>query len=468
VQECVWAAYSAGHLEALEPIFSLVSSWKPVLRERARIFVGVEDGLQLNHAVDDRGMSMGGFWTGAVDPANTSWVAQLMWLFYRHSGDTDFLADEALPFLLGAFRVFRGMMEDDGKVYRIPLSISPEYGAEGDDAWGADSSFFLANVHFLCETLERCRAILPNHPQLQDDSLFAEVSDVKARLPRYTADQVPGDAHISGPEIFLWEGQPLAHSHRHHSHLAGIHPFDVIDPADPEEAEIVHQSYRRWARMGMGEWSGWSMPWASILHARLGSPETAVLSLKIFREIFTMPGYATRHNSNGEGFTVLSGGDIMQLEAATAYAAAILELYVHTVRGRLRLFAGIPPSMPDVAFRGIHTEGGFVVSGRRRRRGTGNGSQEGPAEWVRIRSLRGEELRVELPWPRGARLIREAAPPANEGADPAPDVVGSAPGSGSATEHAIKAMDTATTYLGAVQVLTVQTEPGASYLLLPA
>jgi len=473
VQECLWAAYPAGHLDALEPIFSLVASWKPVLRERARIFVGVENGLQLNHAVDDRGMSMGGFWTGAVDPANTSWMAQLMWLSYRYSGDTAFLAEYAVPFLIAAFRVFRGMMEDDGTVYRIPLSISPEYGAEGDDAWGVNSSFFLANVHFLCETLERCRAVLPQHSDLQDEALFREVADVRERLPRYTAGRVPGDAHISGPEIFLWENQHLAHSHRHHSHLAGIHPFDVIDPADPEHAEVVRQSYRRWTRMGMGEWSGWSMPWASILHGRLGSPEMAVLSLRIFREIFTMPGYSTRHNSNGEGFTVLSGGDIMQLEAASAYSAAILELFVHTVRGRLRFFSGIPASMPDVAFRGIHTEGGFVVSGRRRDRSGGSRRQDENAlsaapGWIRIRSIRGEELRVEVPWPQGARLIREAAPPPDDAADPGPDAESPATHGGLLAEvPGSSTGDGPTATAGARRVFTAQTENGASYLLLP-
>jgi hypothetical protein len=382
VQECLWPAYASGLWETLQPLFDMLESWKPVLRARAKQFVGIEDGLQLSHACDDRGTTMGGFWTGAVDHANTSWVAQMMWLYYRYSGDRGFLERTAVPFLRGSFRVFYEMVERSGGRLRIPLSVSPEYGGEGDDAWGANSSFFLVNIRFLCETLEACRSLLPDSEFARDEALFQQLAEMAEGLPAFTTGGDPA-------EIYLWEGRPLAESHRHHSHLAGIYPFDTIDPSDADTADIVKASYRRWARMGMGIWSGWSMPWASILHGRLGSPEMAVMSLKLFREMFTMPGYGTRHNATGEGFTVLSGGDIMQLEAGIAYSAAILELCVSCIRGRIRVGAGLPASMPNVRFGGIYAEGGFRLSGKR---------VNGRFIEVTVDSLRGEELRMEPFW----------------------------------------------------------------------
>jgi hypothetical protein len=64
VQECYWPAYQGNRLAHLRPLFDMVWSWRAQLRENARLFVGIEDGLMLPHAVDDRGTNMGGFWTG--------------------------------------------------------------------------------------------------------------------------------------------------------------------------------------------------------------------------------------------------------------------------------------------------------------------------------------------------------------------------------------------------------------------
>lgn len=449
VEECLWAAFGSGHWDALGPLFETVERWMPVLRERARKFVGVLDGVHLPHAVDDRGMMMGNFWTGAIDPGNAAWVGQLMWLYYRYTGDTAFLEQRAVPFLAAAFRVFRAMMEDRDGELCIPVSVSPEYGADGNRAWGVNASYALAHAHFLAETLLRCRDILPHHPVSRDDSLFAAVSDTRARLPMFSVASATGDEHIAGNEILIWDGQFLEHSHRHHSHLVGVYPLDIVDPDDPELWEIVGTSYRRWVQRGMGEWSGWSLPWASILHGRLGSAEMAWLSLTLFGTIFTMPGFGTRHNSNADGLTVLSGGDVMQLDGAIGYAAAILELFVQEVRGQIRVFAGVPDSVASCSFAGIRAQGGFTLSGRR---------MAGMNQWVRVISHRGETLSMQSPWPEGCRLVVEPEPLA----DPmdAPDVTGA---------HVLLSVgdgadDTAPKPAPGI---TVATEPGRSYVVVP-
>lgn len=390
VQECLWPAYASGHHGSLLPLFTMLRDWEPVLRSRARSFAGVEDGLQLSHACDDRGTTIGGFWTGAVDHANTSWVAQMMWLYFAYTGDRAFLEDTAVPFLVGAFRVFQAFM--DRETGSLPVTVSPEYGGAGDDAWGANSSFFLANVRFLCEKIVESAAILPDHELFTDGRLVSDAERIRVALPLFTTGPHGGPqmdgASSTEREIYLWEGQPLAQSHRHHSHLAAVYPFDLVDPEDEETAEILSASYRTWARQGMGQWTGWSMPWASIIHGRLGNPEMAVLCLRILAEVFTMPGYATRHNAMHPGFTVFTGGDIMQVEAAIAFSAAVLELFVQNIRGTVRLFAGVPPSMPDCTFDSVWTEGGFCVSGVR----TG-----GEIRSIDIVSTRGGTLRLENP-----------------------------------------------------------------------
>ena len=64
--------------------------------------------------------------------------------------------------------------------------------------------------------------------------------DVEKRLPPYTADH-------SG--IMLFKGQRFVESHRHHSHMAGLYPFDTIDFSDPKTLRTVEMTYRNWTRM---------------------------------------------------------------------------------------------------------------------------------------------------------------------------------------------------------------------------
>jgi hypothetical protein len=291
-------------------------------------------------------------------------------------------------------------MDDD---YSLPVTVSPEYGGAGDDAWGANSSFFRANVRFLCETIAAAADHLPENDELA--SVRDAAADVAANTPLFTVGV--DTAGAGDPEIYLWEGRPLEHSHRHHSHLAAVYPFDMVDVEDPKFRDLLQVSYNRWVRLGMGEWTGWSMPWASILHGRFGSPEMAIHCLRIFADLFTMPGYGTRHNAVGPGFSVFSGGDVMQVEGAIAFSAAVLELFVQTARGATKVFPGVPPSVEDASFSGVHAEGGFVLSGAK---------VDGRVQRVTVESRRGEVLSLRNPWPGSTVVVEQQPAPGGENA----------------------------------------------------
>ena len=281
VQECYWPVCAGNHPELMRSLFDLVDSWEGRLRDYARTFVGVEDGRMLPHAVNDRCDNVGGFWTGSIDHGSTVWVGQLMWTYWRHTLDRGFLRDRAYPFLRGAMRVVEAMLEEDGGAYALPVSVSPEYGATGDG------------------------------------------------------------------EIALWAGQPLAESHRHHSHLAGLYPFDTLDAGwrgvGGRDAEAVRRSLRTWVRCGMGQWTGWCVPWAAILHARVGNGDMAETLLQIFARAFVTKGRASLHDAGFPGFTVFDGRrDVMQVEAAVGFAAAVQEMLLHTARLRPSVVASYP------------------------------------------------------------------------------------------------------------------------------
>ena len=396
VQECYWPAFAGNHLETLEPLERMLAEWQPLLRENAQKYVGIDDGLLLPHAVDDRGTCMGGFWTGQTDHGSTAWTAQLLWLRYRHSMDLEYLRETAYPFLRGALRTYEAMLEADGDQFCLPVGVSPEFGGAGAKAWGRNASFQLACVHFLCNALLQASAALG-----LDGDDQRRWRDVAHRLPL-------GSVGEGG--LQLWESLPLPESHRHHSHLAAIYPFGLIDPlgGDEDQRHLAATSLRRWTQLGTGQWTGWCVPWAAILNARAAQGDGAMLLLEAFRRCFMGAGHQTTHDAVVRGFTVRANNPtIMQVEAALGASAAVLELLAQTSApggGLLRIFGGAPrhhPAWRDVSFQGILADGAFLIDAKR---------EDGRTVEVRVRSRAGGPLRLADPFAESGVIERETSP----------------------------------------------------------
>ncbi len=374
VQQVYTLAFSTGKFEHLMPLFDMLESepFQKVMRENARNLFGIDDGLLMTHAVDDRGMQCGWMGAGAVlDFACGGWTAQLYWLYYKYTHDTDFLQKRALPFIRGVMRVFEETLEErDGKL-SIPLSISAEYGCTFkvkkngryvSQNTGRDPSYQLACMHMLADFLLEACEVTGEQPE-------AIWLDIKKRLPKYTLISETDEPHIA-----IWEDQDLDVCHRHHSHLACIYPFETLTDPTPEEAEIIENSIDHWILRGMGQWSEWCYPWAIIIHARLGFTESPLILFNIWKEIYLNEGLATVYLPRTRGITAHRRKDllkpketteIMQLDGTMGGATALLEMLAHQHGDTVYLFKGIPEKWQDVSFKNIHLPNGFTVSAKR-------------------------------------------------------------------------------------------------------
>ena len=351
VQECYSPAYRGGHFAHLKPLFKMVLSWRPRLRENARRFVGIEDGYTLPHSVDDRGVCIGGFWTGTIDHGSTAWVAAMMMRYYRYSRDLAFLRDSAYDFMKGAMNVYLAMMVEDGGHLALPLGPSPEWGgSHAKGSVGRNPSFQLAAAHRLARDLVDAAAALGEKPD-------PRWLDVMKRLPRYN----------EGPFGFrLFGEQELTESHRHHSHMAGLFPFDVVDLADPSAKSAVDRTYAKWRETGTSYWTGWCVPWAAVLELHVGNAEGAVDRLRAWENHFCDAGHGSHHNSVLDGFTKWTGGEsVMQMDGQCAATAAVLEMMAHEVNGKVEFFRGCPDSWREVSFENLALSDGTRVSARR-------------------------------------------------------------------------------------------------------
>ena len=350
VQECYSPAYRGGHFAHLMPLFKMVLGWRPRLRDNAKMFVGIDDGYVLPHSVDDRGVCIGGFWTGTIDHASTAWMASLMFRYVKYARDLAFLKSDAYDFMKGAMNVYRAMMEEKDGRLSFPLGPSPEWGgANPKGSVGRDPSFQLAACHRLAKDLIAAAEMLGEQP----DPMWL---DVEKRLPAYTADE-------SG--FLLFEGQSLVESHRHHSHMAGLYPFDTIDFGNVAAMRAANATYRNWVMRGTGLWSGWCVPWASILHTHFGHADAAADKLRAWDRYYTNPGHGSCHDAQTPGFSVMMGRDVMQMDGQCAAVTAVMEMMVHEVNGRVEFFRGCPESWKEVSFENIRLSDGMSVSGSR-------------------------------------------------------------------------------------------------------
>ena len=402
VQECYLPAYCGNHLAHLRPLFARIETWMPRLRENARLFVGIDDGVVLPHAVTDRGMAVTTeWWSGMIDHGSTLWVADMMWRHYAYGGSRDFLERTAFPFMTGAFNVLWKMLERDASgAFALPVAPSPEYRGAAYDAWGRNPSFQLAVARRVAEDLIAAADALGREP----DARWAELL---AKLPEVTTVGEGFDR-----EIAVWDGLALGESHRHHSHLAAVFPFDTIDCEAKEWRDLVARTFATWQGHGMGGWTGWCVPWASILQTRVGNAEAAEFLLETWDRVFCNEGHNTLHNPRFTGFSqfgcwrgimTASGGEalvdddlndeIMQLDASGAATTAVVEMLIHDRRGVARLFRGAPRAWNDCSFDRVLMPGGVLVSAARR---------DGRVTEIRFQAtVRDTVFRYESPWKPG-------------------------------------------------------------------
>jgi len=405
VQMCYWPAYKANRISHLLPMFEMVLSWRPLLRKIAHDFVGIDDGYMMPHAVDDRCTCMGSFWTGTIDHGCAAWIAQMMYQYYRFSGDVNFLREKAFDFMKGVFRVYEAMLEEHDGKYVLPVSVSPEYRGDRMNAWGVNASFQLAAIHRLVEDLQEAASVLGEKP-------LPSWLQVAGGLPKASLFGTPGEERIG-----LWDGTDLEESHRHHSHLAGLCPFDTIDYDAPEWREIVSRSIRHWIHQGMGMWSGWCMPWASMIHSRLHNGRMSELILEIWEHVFTNAGHGTLHDANFPGFSLLIGTDpltanqecslapdgrfeIMQMDAGMGAVTAVQDMLLHVRRGILQVFPGAPITWRHARFERMPGEGGVLVSAE---------WQDGRVLSFTVEAQRPGTWRFANPWPNRSLQIHSGS-----------------------------------------------------------
>jgi hypothetical protein len=400
IQQIYTLAFSIGKHDHLMPLFDMLDRCVELFRRQARAMVGIDDGILMPHAMDDLGQTCSGISAGvALDPAVSAWTAQLYWLYYRHSGDLNFLRRRALPFMTGVMNLFDAMIEWRDGVPSLPVAISAEYGVDlpggQRQRCGREPSNQFMAIHMLAQALIDAAAALGQAP----DPRWVRL---RQAAPPWTTIGEPGKERIA-----IWQGQDLDVSHRHHGHLACVYPFDTMQGMDDEARRVLHRTLERWLAIGMSDWSEWCLPWAAIIQARAGYRDGPGLLLKICRDLFINEGMATVYAPRFSGFTLhainrfpppLETNEVMQLDGAMAIATALFEMLVHTHAGVTRFFPAVPSAWREVAFDEIRLPGPLLAGGR---------MEGGQVTRIWLESRGDHALQLDVPGYRTMNLHRD-------------------------------------------------------------
>jgi len=300
------------------------------------------------------------FQNGALDPLAGAWMAMTLWRHYEFTGDRDFLDRCAYPVLKGASEFLLDyLVEDkDGALVVVPSTspensyIHPETGEALRITRGSTYHTTIVRVVF--------QAVIDGSRVLNRDVAFRE--ELEAALAKLPPFRVGKDGTIQEWIEDYKEREP---THRHVSHLIGLHPFSLITPSDPALFEAADKTIER---RGFGGDVGWSNAWKSCFFARLRNGDQAqwYLNRLIGRNAFP---------NNFAG------------------ATGIAEMLLQSHDGTVHLLPALPAAWKEGSVSGLRARGGFLVD---------IAWHDGQVTSYRIEATRRATLKLDA----GARLIQ--------------------------------------------------------------
>ena len=377
-----WPAEVCNLSELHQPLFDWAEARIPDGRRLARDLYGCR-GIYFPIVADSTGLGNSDNLTYSF-PGVAGWIAQHFWRHWEYTGDRDFLARRAVPFLKEAADFYLDYLTKDSQGnYVILPSGSPENGIKGRAGW----------THFTTISstidLEIVREVFTH---LVCASEILKVDPDSATRWCEVLEHLPLPAINEQGRLLEWSEPVEAEdpAHRHLSPLYGLFPGDRIPASDsPQWMESARKLFEYRLQFGSGSANGWSYPWRAALFARLGDGDQALGQLDDLARSCVNENLLTLVTDwRGQGLTVnwFGGKKVFQIEAGLATPASMAEMLMQSQGGCIRILPALPARWPAGRVDGLVARGGFVV---------GIAWSQGHADRIGIHSRLGQTCRLK-------------------------------------------------------------------------